>query len=107
MDTYPPFTPQWADTVSLSATAVSGRVALSGEQIDQVEISNDGPDAVFVTFGNSSIDATVPNGATGGSYPVLAGQSKMVSPAANSTHAAAICASGKTATVWLSPGRGQ
>ena len=106
MDALPPCAPNWQDTVSLAADATTDRVALSGNYFNQIEVSNEGNYTVFITFGTSAVTAAVPNGATGGGYPILAGQSKAVTVAPGVTHAAGICASGETTDVFFTPGKG-
>lgn len=99
-----------AGTVSIDATAASSRVAiLQGH--NQYEIYNSGSVRVAVCFGDVTIAATLPSGATAGSYIVGPGQTKIVSPNLNSgggaypTHVAAIAASG-TQTVFITAGAG-
>lgn len=102
-----PFSPDYTGTVSIAATAASASVALPAAHTGQIEISNEGPDTVFVKLASASGPvAAVPNGASAGSYPVLPGQSKNVSVRLVS-HVAAICASGKTASVWFTVGQGE
>lgn len=101
-----PFTPHSAATNSISATAGSARVLLSEASSDQLELTNDGPNTVYLEFGGSSVAATVPNGGTGGGYPVLAGQSKVIQRSGTWTYAAAICATSQTALVLITAGKG-
>lgn len=97
-----------ASTVSLSATSTTGNVALAGVVTGQgqCEIQNKGSGWAYVAFGGSAVTATVPNGATGGSYPVGPGQAKIVSIGTNAAYAAGICASGDTATLLFTVGYG-
>jgi hypothetical protein len=97
-----------ASTVSLSATSTTGNVALAGVATGQAqcEIQNKGNGWAYVAFGGSTVAATVPNGATAGSYAVGPGQSKIVSIGSNAQYAAGICASGDTATLLFTVGYG-
>lgn len=96
---YKPFTPFTAGTKQISATGTTGNVALAMDST-YLEVSNDGPDTVFVELGGSTVTAAANTG-----YPVLPGQSKLIMRS-SATYAAAICASGKTATVYFSAGDG-
>jgi hypothetical protein len=99
-----------SSTVSLAATQTSGNVQLSGVATgqSQCEIQNkDTANWAYVAFGkDNTVTATVPNGATGGSYAVGPGQSKIVTVGTNALFAAAICDSGKTATLFFTVGYG-
>lgn len=108
MSAFAPINGGSASTVSLAATSTTGRVALSGVGTgqSQIEIQNKGGNWAFVVFGDSSVVATAPNGATAGGYPVGPGMCKVVTIGTNATNAAAICASGETATLWFSVGCG-
>jgi hypothetical protein len=92
------FTPGPTVTISASATSGVGQLNGSGQA---VEIQNAGGTAVFVKLGNA---ATVAAAAT--DYPILAGQSKVLSrDPMNQTHLAVVTASG-TATVYATTGEG-
>lgn len=105
-----PISPKDQGTTSLSATTTSGgtTVALAISESPQLEINNNGSVWAFVRWGASTVGAaTVPNGATGGSYAVPPNGKVVVTiDPGTVTHACAITASG-TATVYLTPGRGQ
>ncbi len=105
-----PFVPNNQGTKSLSVTTTSGStvVALDLLGATQLEFTNDGSVTVFVRWGLASVGAaTVPAGATGGSYPVGPGAKVVVSIGPSEvTHACAITAS-STATLYITPGRGQ
>lgn len=97
-----PFTPMPAGTAQISATGTTASAALAAVS-NIVEITNDGPDIAFVELGGSTVTAAAATG-----YPVAPGQSKIVSNRlAKATHVAAICASGKTATVYFTAGDGE
>lgn len=96
------FTPLPQGTKNIAATGTTANVALAAAS-KTIEITNEGPDTVFVEFGDSTVTAAAATG-----YPVAAGQSKVVGNSlAKATHAAAICDSGKTAKVFFSCGDGQ
>jgi hypothetical protein len=111
------FAPLQTQTVSLSVGAASTNVALPAAVIaaikagaaPQLQIYNAGPNVAFVNVGAAGLVALVPNGATPGDFPVppnpyptvitvIAGQNDAV--------LAAICPSGGTATLYISPGTG-
>lgn len=102
------FTPLDDGTVRLAATSTNQRIAMAKSAEREIEITNDGPDPVYVRFGGSTVTAVVPTAAgTAGDYPILAGQSKIIRNLRGMTYAAAICASGKTADVYFSSGDGE
>ena len=96
---YKPFTPFTAGTKQIAATSTTANVALAMDST-YLEISNEGPDTVYVELGGSTVTAVATTG-----YPILVGQSKLVMRS-SAMYAAAICASGKTATVYFSAGDG-
>lgn len=101
------FTATTTGTVGLSVTAVSASIALPISQSDQVEVSNEGPDTIFVRPGKSGVTAVAPTlGGAAGDYPVLAGQSKVIDRKGDDTHIAMVCAAGKTSTGYASCGVG-
>lgn len=55
---YKPFTPFTAGTKQISATGTTGNVALAMDST-YLEVSNDGPDTVFVELGGSTVTAAV------------------------------------------------
>jgi hypothetical protein len=92
-----PLTP--GATVSIAAGTSTANVALTGNG-EQLELQNTGAVTVFVNLGASAVTAAVTD------YPVLAGQSKLITRNPDShTHLAAITASG-TATLYVTIGRG-
>lgn len=91
-------------TITISATTSSAATALPGAGADtlrQLEIQNAGSVAVFVEPGISTVVAAVASG-----YPILPGQSKVVTIQRTFTHIAAISASG-TQTLYVSVGFGE
>jgi len=86
-------------TASLSATVTTGNVALFGTGA-QIELQNGGAVTVFIALGGSAVVATV------GSYPLLPGQSKIITRNPdNQTYIAAITASG-SAAIYATVGEG-
>lgn len=92
-----------AGTVTISCANTTSATALvvpSDNNTRQIEISNAGSVAVFVQPGISTVTATV-----AASYPILAGQTKVITVPYTTTHLACISASG-TQTVYVSTGFG-
>lgn len=100
MDAFQPFSPAPQGTVKIDATQTTARIVLSPIFSDTVEVSNEGTDTAFVCLGGSGVEAATTD------YPVLAGQSKVIPRSSTQTYGAAICASGKTATVYFCSGKG-
>lgn len=93
------------NTVTLAVTDASGRVAIKLDGAPQVELYNAGTKDCHVVFGDVTVTATV------ASYPVGAGQVKVVTIrpdlADKITNMAAICGTAAdTTTLWASPGVG-
>jgi hypothetical protein len=85
-------------TCGIASAATAFPTAISGQT--NVEIQNAGSVAVFVEVGDSTIASAVATG-----YPVLAGQSKVITVGPSVTHVA--CISGTASqTVYVSIGRG-
>jgi hypothetical protein len=101
-----PFRPSDLGTTSLAVTATTGRRLLADSGAGSVVLTNVGPSICFARFGNVAVEATVPSGATAGGFPVLAGTQTVVMPDAGDTYLALICATGQTATVYISCGSG-
>ncbi len=99
------FRPINSATVSLEATITTSNVALVQDASTYL-VTNEGGQTTFIAFGDSTVTATVPNGATGGSMPVtpLAVQ-VFRAGVTRPTHVAAITAA-DTATVYVTPGEG-
>jgi hypothetical protein len=109
--------PAWADveplvippqgSVTLSVTNSSAATAIAkggpaGTGMRQVELQNSGTAVVFVEFCSSSTcTAAVATG-----YPVLVGQSKVVSVNSNTTHVAAIAGTAGPHTFYVTVGQG-
>lgn len=122
-----PMTLRATAAVSLTASQASGRVALDGpsqstsqgvQQTIQVIVSSaptitglhagTAADVAFIEFGSSTVTATVPNGATPGSHPILPGSVQTFTvQAALLTNVAAITATGGAALLWFSVGYGE
>ena len=101
-----PFSPNTQATVSITSAVTTANVALVPKHATTVRIKNvDATNTAFVAFGISTIVATVPSGATGGSFPVGPGESIILSIGDLVTHAAAICGAG-TPIVYFTPGNG-
>lgn len=101
------FRPTDQSTVSLAATATTGNVALEGDPAMAYLIVNEGPSTAFFRFGSSSVTATVPSGATGGSTPIQPGTTQTFRPpVTDATHFAAICGTSGTATIYVTAGEG-
>lgn len=86
-------------TASLAVSAASASVQLTGGGVN-VEVQNTSTVNMFVKFGGSTVTAAVTD------YPVLPGQSKLISRDPNTqTYIAAITASG-SGTLYATPGEG-
>lgn len=99
-----------SNTATLAVTGATGNVAVSLNQASQVELYNSGSFDCFVTFGvDNTVTASVPSGSAG-SYPIGAGQCKIITfPSAIAPlikYAAAICGGTNTTTLYISPGVG-
>jgi len=102
------FTPRSTGTTSITcSSAASSRVAMGlATTQHQVAIYNsDSSNFAFVEFGDSTVVAVVPSGATPGSMPVGPGQTRGVTIPILVTHAAAICTTG-TPVIYFTPGDG-
>jgi hypothetical protein len=100
------FTPKSTGTTSITSAVTSARVALVPSNSRQLAVSNsDTSNIAYVEFGDSTVAATVPSGATPGSMPILPGQTRGITIGANVTHAASICSAG-TPIVFFTPGNG-
>lgn len=99
-----PFGPAGSATVALPVTAVSARVAVqSGLKNRRVRIYNAGTSDAAIEFGDSTIVAVFPTGATGASMVIPAGAVEVLTIGASNL--AAITATG-TATLYITPGEG-
>lgn len=92
-------------TITLSVTGSSATTALptvGGDSIRQLELQNNGSVVVFVETGISTATAAVATG-----YPILPGQSKVITISRASTHVAVIGASAGPTTLYVSVGIGE
>lgn len=86
-------------TASLAVSAATASVQLTGGGVN-VEVQNTSTVNMFVKLGTASVTAAVTD------YPVLPGQSKLISRDPNTqTYIAAITASG-SGTLYATPGEG-
>lgn len=102
-----PFTP--GDSVALSVTAASARVALpnpsSGSRTIMLTEAL-GLEIAFVAVGDNTVTAVIPTNATPvNGYAVLPGSKEPITVGPGQTHLAAITASG-TATLYITSGDG-
>lgn len=94
--------PQASITISCtSGSAATALPSIGVGEMRQVELSNAGTVTIFVEFGASTASAAVASG-----YPILAGQTKVVTIKPTTTHAACITAA-TTATLYASVGIGE
>lgn len=104
-----------ASTNAIAATATSQARAFATltahESHDSCAFYNDGPSAVFIAMGASTIVATLPGlsaavGAQGNSTPIPVGSSINLRRGSAETYWAAICPAGLTSNVYCTPGLG-
>jgi hypothetical protein len=97
-----PMTPVFQGSKTISCTSVSAATALPTTiaQQAQIELQNAGSAAIFVETGDSTAAAAVATG-----YPILAGQSKVITVSSTITHVACIV-SASTHTLYVTIGRG-
>ena len=93
----PPFTP--GPTVTLAATATSGRVAIP-LNAGSVRLANPGASVVFVRFGDGTVAATTSD------MPILPGTAEAFSVGGVS-HVAGICSAGQSSDLAVTGGGGQ
>ena len=100
------FTPKSTGTTSITSAVTTARVALVPSGQHQMAVYNsDASNVAFVEFGDSTVVAVVPNGATPGSMPIGPGQTRGITVGLGVTHAASICSAG-TPIVYFTPGDG-
>lgn len=100
------FTPKTVGTVSITSGVASARVALVPSNAFQVRVKNiDAAEVAFIAFGDVTVVAVVPNGATPGSVPIGPGETSGFSIPPGTTHVASICTAG-TPIVYFTPGNG-
>lgn len=92
------FAPSGLDTVQLAATASTGSVAIDRNS-NVVRVLNAGPNLAYICFGNGSISATTAK------IPLPVGAAELFTKGAQD-HAAAICDTGNTATLFFTAGEG-
>ncbi len=93
------FTPIQGATVSISATSVNAQGTLTFNSA-QARIANTGTNVAFVRWGATAQTATTAD------MPILPGTVEVFSKDPSHLNFAAICASGETATVRVTPGEG-
>jgi hypothetical protein len=98
-----PISPATAGTKTISCTSSSAATQLfaTADMAPNLEIQNVGTSTIFVEVGISTVTAAVATG-----YPILAGQSKVITAAGAATHIACITASA-TVTLYVTSGIGQ
>lgn len=96
-----PFSPQPAGTVTVSVTTTTGNAAISaGSGLSQVAIKNAGAAAAFIKFGaDNTVEATTSD------FPILPGESNLLTKSEAHTYIAAITGS-STTTLYVTPGAG-
>lgn len=100
------FTPRTQGTVTITTATSTANVALTMGGGNQVRVKNiDATNIAYVNFGISTVVATLPSGATGGSIPIGAGETAGFTVPNGTTHAASICSAG-TPVVYFTPGQG-
>jgi hypothetical protein len=97
-----PITPVFQGSKTISCTSASAATALPTTiaQQAQIELQNAGTAVIFVETGDSTAAAAVATG-----YPILVGQSKVISVSPGITHIACIV-SASTHTLYVTIGRG-
>lgn len=114
-----PFAPSGLPTVTLAVTATTGNVALGNRAATSqdasptpdgegtfpggfsVRVMNGGTKTMFVTFGGSTVTATVAAGT-----PMLAGTAEVFTVNPNATYIAAICGGSDSTTLYATTGQG-
>ncbi len=100
------FSPKTAGTVSITCSTGTARVALVILGGRQVRVKNiDTTNVAFIEFGNATVTATLPNGATPGSMPIGPGETAGFTVNQDTSNVAAICSAG-TPIVYFTPGDG-
>lgn len=101
------FTPKAQGTTSITSAVTTANVLLTKPAASmQIRVKNiDTTNVAYINFGNSTVVATVPAGATPGSMPIGPGETAGVSVPEGTTHVAAICTAG-TPIVYFTPGNG-
>ena len=107
-----PFSPDFANTKSLSVSSTSSSVVLAttdtnigstGQGSNVRRIVNAGPNTAFLRWGTASgVGAAVVT-----DMPMLAGTVEVFTFSPDATTLAAICAAASTATLYITAGEGQ
>lgn len=84
-------------TATIAATSTSGGTTISAV-CDTLELTNIGPNTVFVRWGNTAPTAVNTD------YPIPNGQSRRIFIGTGITNIAAVCNSTETATLYVSQG---
>jgi hypothetical protein len=94
-------------TTSITSAVTTANVLLTKPAAcNVIRVKNiDADNVAYINFGGSTVEATVPAGATPGSIPIGAGETAGFSVPEGTTHAAAICTAG-TPIVYFTPGNG-
>lgn len=98
-----PITPVYQGSKTISCASSSAATALPStiaQQRANLELQNAGSAVIFVEFGSSTIEAATTTG-----YPILVGQSKVVTVPPTTTHIACIVAA-STHTLYVTVGTG-
>jgi len=96
-----PFQPNPNATATITVTGTSAATAIPRPDCETAELQNNGSVPVFIEFGGSGTPAAV----VATSYPILAGQAKVVRVPRGSTHIN--CISGTTGqTLYVTSGNG-
>lgn len=99
-----PIIPDLSTTISCTSSSAATAITIGPNAQDgrlaQLELQNAGTSTIFVRPGISTVTAAVSTG-----YPVLAGQSKVITVGNNITHLACITASA-TVVLYVTPGWG-
>ena len=97
-----PFSPQATGTIVISATQTAASTAFTTNAASSYMITNGGANTVFHTVTKAAATASVTT-----STPVLAGAIMIFSMPEDAAFVNTICASGQSATVYVTPGEGQ
>lgn len=104
------FSPDFANTKSISVTSTSASVTLAtvdtntgtlGQGYNAIRIVNAGPNTAFVRWGTGTQTALATD------MPILAGTVEVFSKSPDATTIAAIAAATQTATLYITCGEGQ
>ena len=100
------FAPKAQGTTSLTAgAATANRLLTKPASCNQIRVKNiDATSVAFINFGDSTVVATIPSGATPGSLPIGPGETAGFTVPEGTTHVAAI--SSGTPVLYFSPGNG-